>query len=63
MCVEYNTVGGFVYLSPPLPPPSSINLHHLNLKREANRRKTHEKWLVTFMEANQLAAVGFYFTN
>ena len=63
MCVEYNTVSNFVYLSPPLPPPSSINLHHLNLKSEADLRKTYETWLVPFMVANELAAAGFYFTN
>jgi len=63
MCVEYNTVSDFIYLPPPLPPPSSINIHHLNLKSEADRRKTYETWIVPFMEENQLATAGFYNTN
>jgi len=40
-----------------------INLKPLNLKSEADRRKTYETWRLPFMDANQLAAAGFYFTN
>ena len=59
MCVECNWSYDFVYVL--LPP--SINLKHLNLKSEVDRRKTYETCSVPFMDANQLAAVGFYFTN
>jgi len=33
------------------------------LESEVDRRKTCETWRVPFMDANQLAAAGFYFTN
>ena len=59
VCVECYSSKDFVYV--PLPP--SINLKHLNLKSESDRRKTYETWRVAFMDANQLAAAGFYFTN
>jgi len=59
MCVECNSNDNFVYV--PLPP--SINLKRLNFKSEVDRRKTYETWRVPFMDANQLAAAGFYFTN
>ena len=59
MCVECNSIDDFVYV--PLPP--SINLKYLNLKSEADRRKTYETCRVPFMDANQLAAAEFYFTN
>ena len=59
MCVECNSSDDFVYV----PLASSINLKHLNLKTEADRRKRYETWRITFMDANQLAAAGFYFTN
>jgi len=54
-----NSGDNIVYV--PLPP--SINPKHLNLKSEVDRRKTYETWCVPFMDANQLAAAGFYFTN
>ena len=41
-------------------PPSSRNVHHLNLKSEADRRKT---WCVPFMNVNKLRAAGFYYPN
>ena len=41
----------------------SINLKHLNLKSEVDRRKKYETWRVPFMDANQLAAAGFHFTD
>jgi len=41
---------------PPPPPP-------LNMKSEADRRRTYEKWQVSFMDKNHLSAAGFYFTN
>jgi len=59
MCVECNSIDEFVYV--PLPP--NINLKHVNLKSEVDRRKSYETWRVPFMDANQLAAAGFYFTN
>ena len=46
-----------------VPLAASINRKHLKLKSEADRRKTYETWSVPFMDANQLAAAGFYFTN
>jgi len=63
MCVEFYEVSNYVYLPTPPLPPSSINLQHLNLKTEADRRKTYETWRVPFMDANQLADAGFYSTN
>ena len=59
MCLEFNPSEDFVYV--PLTP--GINLNHLNLKSEVDRRKTYENRRVPFMDANQLAAAGFYFTN
>jgi len=35
----------------------------LNLKSEADRCKTFEKWHVTFMDINHLVTVGFYFAG
>jgi len=35
----------------------------LNLKIEADRRKTFKKWDVSFMDKNHLVAAGFYFTG
>jgi len=66
MCVEYNFASDFVYLPPPPPQPSSsssrINLHHLNLKSEADRRKT---WNMAcdLRGPNKPAAAGFYLKN
>jgi len=59
MCVQCDWSDDFVYA--PLPP--CINLKHLNLKSEADRRKIYETWRVPFMDVNQLSAAGFYFTN
>jgi len=59
MCVQCNSSDDFVYV--PLPP--GINLKHLNLKSEADRRKAYETWRVPFLDANQLAATEFYFIN
>ena len=33
------------------------------LKSEVDRRKTFKYWRVPFMDVNQLAAAGFFFTN
>jgi len=61
--MEFNTTSELVY-RPPLPqPPTSINLHHLRLKSEIDRRKRFESWRVPFMHVNQPAAAGFFFTN
>jgi hypothetical protein len=49
---------------PPLPPrPSDKNMQHLNMKNEADRLKTFEKWTVPFMDKNHMVFAGFYFTN
>jgi len=50
---------------PPPPPqqPGNRNMQKLNMKSEADRRKTYEGWPVSFMDKNQLSAAGFYFTN
>jgi len=47
---------------PPLPSPPP-NLQNLNLKSEVDRRKTFKYWRVPFMDVNQMAAAGFFFTN
>jgi len=59
MSVECTSSDDFVYV--PLPP--SMNLKQLNLIIEVDRRKTYETCSVPFMDANQLAAAGFYFTD
>jgi len=59
LCVLSNWGGNFVFL----PLPSSINLINLNFEREVDPRKRCETWRVPFIDANQLAAEGFYFTN
>ena len=63
MCVEVKEASELIYLPPPPLPPSSVNLHELNLKSEADRRKTFKTWCVPFIDATQLAAAGFYFPN
>jgi len=61
MCTKYNLAGELVNVHPrPSPPP---NLQNLNFKSEVDRRKTFKCWRVPFMDVNQLAAVGFFFTN
>jgi len=45
------------------PSPSTTNPQHLNFRNEADRLKTYETWSKPFMDANQLAAAGFYFIN
>jgi len=47
----------------PLPQPGDRNMQKLNMKSEADRRRTYEKWSVPFMDTNHLSAAGFYFTN
>jgi hypothetical protein len=61
MCLEVKEDSDLIYLPPPPLPPSSVNLHELNLKSEADRRKTFKTWCVPFIDATQLAAAGFYF--
>jgi hypothetical protein len=41
----------------------SRNVQKLNMKSEADRRKTYERWPVSFMDTNHLSAAGFYYTN
>jgi len=38
-------------------------MQKLNMKSEADRRKTYEKWPVPFMDKDHLSAAGFFFTN
>jgi hypothetical protein len=35
----------------------------LNMKSEADRRRTYERWPVSFMDKDHMSAAGFYFTN
>lgn len=35
----------------------------LDMKREADRRKTYDRWPLAFMDTNNLSAAGFYFTH
>lgn len=50
--------------SPPSPlQPGNRNMQILNMKSEADRRRTFEDWPVAFMDTNRLSAAGFYFTN
>jgi len=61
MCTKYNLAGELVNVHPrPSPPP---NLQNLNFKSEVDLRKTFKCWRVPFMDVNQLAAAGFFFTN
>ena len=60
MCVECYEVSNHVNVPPS---PSSINLQPLYLKNEVHRRKSYETWRKLFMDVNQMAAAGFYFTN
>lgn len=46
-----------VSTSPPLLQPG------MNMKIEADRRRTYENWRVTFMDPNLLSAAGFYYTK
>ena len=56
-----------VYIPPPtLPPPrvaGDVLVTEINMKREADRRKTFEKWPLTFIDTNHLASAGFFFTK
>jgi E3 ubiquitin-protein ligase XIAP len=44
-------------------PHSSIIQRPLNLKREADRRKTFTHWSVPFMDIYELPSAGFFYTN
>jgi hypothetical protein len=65
MCLEFICVGELIYLPPPPLPEAHTyaHIHNLNIRSEADRRKTFAKWSVSFMDPNQMAAAGFYFTN
>jgi len=55
-----------VCVRPPAPPLqcfSNKHLLHLNLKTEADRRKTYDKWPVPYINKNRLASAGFYYTG
>jgi len=62
MCTKFNSAMVLAYV-PPLQPRNSINRQDLNLKSEVDRRKTFKLCRVPFMDVNQLAAAGFFFTN
>jgi len=38
-------------------------MQHLSMKNVADRRLTFEKWPVAFIDKNNLAEAGFYYTN
>jgi hypothetical protein len=40
-----------------------MKLQPLNLKSEVHRRKIFQYWRMLFLDVNQLAAAGFFFTN
>ena len=59
--IHINSAGQVVYVPrQPSPPP---NLQNLKLKSEVDRSKTFKYWRVPFIDVNQLAAAGFFFTN
>ena len=64
MCVEIESM-----IEPPRQRPSHRqqpnckSMPTLNMKSEADRRKTYKDWHVLFMDKNYLAAAGFYFTK
>ena len=48
----------------PLPQQNlSKAMQHLNMESEADRRLTFEKWPVAFIDKNNLADAGFYYTD
>jgi len=61
------TLVRLVYQPPPLKPlPQqylSKDMKNLNMKSEAYRRLTFEKWPVAFIDKNNLAEAGFYYTD
>jgi len=61
------TIVRLVYQPTPLTPVPqqypSKDMQHLNMKREADRRLTFEKWPVIFIDTNNLDEVGFYYTD
>ena len=65
MCGEIESV---IEQPPQLPSqpqqPNYISMQALNMKSEADRRKTYKDWHISFMDKNYLAAAaGFFFTN
>jgi len=64
MCVEIESM-----IEPPRQRPSHPyqpnckSMQTLNMKSEADRRKTYKDWHVSFMDKNHLAAAEFYYTN
>jgi len=61
------TLVRLVYQPPPLTPlPQqylSKDMQHFNMKSEADRRLTFEKWPVAFIDNNNQAEAGFYYTD
>jgi len=54
-----------VYIPPPHTPSQQISVKHatFNMKSEAGRRLTFEKWPVALIDKNNLALAGFYYTD
>ena len=65
MCVEIESMIEPSRQRPshPQQPQNRKSMQTLNMKSEADRRKTYKDWHVAFMDKNYLAAAGFYFTN
>jgi hypothetical protein len=42
---------------------SALPLQGLDMKKEADRLRTYERWPVSFMNKHDMAAAGFYFTG
>ena len=60
------TLVRLVYQPPPHTPLPQQYLSkdmHLNMKGKADRRLTLEKWPVVFIDENNLAEAGFYYTD
>jgi hypothetical protein len=61
------TLVRLVYEPPPLTPlPQqyhSKDKQHLNMKSEADRRLTFEKWPVAFIDKNSLSETVIYYTD
>ena len=61
--INFNSTIAPLMWVPPPQQPGNRSIQTLNLKSEADRRKTFKKWDVSFMDKNHLVAAGFYFTG
>jgi len=57
--VEFKSASELLYVDPPPPPHISRNLHNLNMKSEAESRKTYETWRMPFTGSINLQLLGF----